>query len=295
MDLISIAVLLVLGFLLVRDSQISASVVAGGGVASLGLDLGNTYTRIGPTSDPHTWYQGIKPGTVTLGGSPAPNSWQPGNVAQTSLTLASTGLAATEGIGMAVGATAQGGALAAGTTLGTAIPVIGVGIAVVGVVLGMISAHHKAALAAEGKALNDAEPRAMNAFVLVLQAVLLGEIADLATAEGHLDTILSDYFGEVKNIQRGTWPYTPENNKRDGFSGALDETYDNSWKKKHLPSLPGTCNAACVIGHYFIERGKLLVLAAVNDALGGNHGVLVLPAIPPHETQSGFPEVRTVY
>lgn len=238
----------------------------------------------------------MRPGTVTVGGSPAPNSWQPGNVAGTSLSVAGTALGATMGIGMAVGATAEGGALATGTALGSAIPIAGVGIVIAGAIIGMLRAHHAAALAAEGKALNDADARAMNAFVLVLQGVLVGEISDLATAQGHLDTIVSDWYGEVKHVQRGTWHYTGQD---------LTADYQKVWIRRTQPArgapgfsdyhAPDPCNGACVMGHFFIERGRLLVLAAANDALGGNHGVLVLPAIPAHQTQSGFPEVRAVY
>ena len=163
-------------------------------------------------------------------------------------------------------------------------------------VIGMFSAHHQAALAAEGKALNDSDNRMVNAMVLVLQGVLTGEVTSLGQAQGMVAQVISDWYGEVKPVQRGTWHYT---------GADISADYQKVWIKRTQPPTgapgysdyhaPDPCNGACVVGHFFTERNSFLVLAAVQDALAGNHGILTLPDIPPHDTQSGLPEVTVVY
>lgn len=272
---------------------------AGGGVSSAG------YSAIGPNSNPARWYNGQKPGTVIVSGQPITQQASGASIAQMSISLTGTaaGLAASLGVGTTagfgstiVGSAGAGGFGAAGTLAGTAIPLIGIGVAVVGTVLGIISAHHKAALAAEGRALNDADARMVQAYALVLQAVIAGEITDLGTVKQHTDQITRDWYGEVKSVQRGLWPY----------SGAdLSADYQKVWIQRTQPPkgapgyndyhAPDPCNGACVVGHLFVERNAFLVLAAASDALNGNHNVLILPAIPAHATQSGMPEVQVVY
>jgi len=97
-------------------------------------------------------------------------------------------------------------------------------------------------------------------------------------------------------VQRGTWHYTGQD---------LSADYNKVWIQRTQPPAgapgysdyhaPNPCNGACVIGHFFAERNVFLVMNAVNDALAGNHGQLILPEIPPHDTQSGSPEVVVTY
>jgi hypothetical protein len=173
------------------------------------------------------------------------------------------------------------------------LPFIGIGISVVGTVIGMINAHHQAALANEGKVLNSTDPNALQAFVLVAQGCINGEITSVAEAQTYCHQIVQDWYSQVKSIQRGMWPYT-------GQKMSLD--YASVWNHgpgSHDPSPdahpPDPCNGACVIGHFFIERTAFIVQDTVKDILAGNHGTMVFPAIPPHETQSGVPEIRMIY
>lgn len=267
-------------------SDLSGQFGAAGG--ALGLP---TYSRIGPNSDPRTWYQGQRPGTVTVSGQRQGATWgsdTTGTVAQTA-EITQKGLNLVAGF---AGAPGSGGVAGAAPGAGGTASIL----SFFGGILGMISAHHRKALAAEGRALNDADARMVQAYVLVLQAVLQGEITDLMTARQHTDQIVQDWYGEVKSVQRGTWHYTGQDMSAD---------YQKVWIGRYQPKqgapgfsdyhAPDPCNGACVIGHFFAERNELLVLAAVSDALNGNHNVLILPAIPPHQTQSGMPEVRVVY
>jgi hypothetical protein len=242
----------------------------------------------------------MKPGTVTIAGQQASHFDGSGNlkIAQTAagLTATAAGALGSLGIGTSGGLVGSSTFGASGTFVGTAVPLIGIGVALTATVLSLINAHHQAALAAEGKALNDSDPRMIDAMVLVLQGFLGGQIATPAAAQTYLAKIVSDWYGEVKSIQRGTWHYT---------GADLSADYDKVWIKRTQPPkgapgysdyhAPDPCNGACVIGHFFVERSQFVVMAAILDAAQGNHGLMVLEAIPAHDTQSGVPQITVVY
>lgn len=272
-----------------------ADTSGGGGVLG-----GITFSPYGPNSDPRTWFQGVKPGTVRIGGQQASHFDASGNlkIAQTAagLTATAAGALGSLGIGSAGGLIGSSTFGASGTAVGTAVPLIGIGVALAATVISIINAHHQAALAAEGKALNDSDPRMLDAMVLAFQGFLGGQIATPADTKSYLDRIVADWYREVKGIQHGTWHYTGQD---------LSADYQKVWIKRTQPPkgapgfsdyhAPDPCNAACVIGHFFAERNSLLVMAAIQDAARGNHGQMVLPAIPPHDTQGGVPEIAVVY
>lgn len=320
MDPLSILVLVVVGYLLVKAvgggvsptpgipglpaAALPALPLTGLSVAPTNtiaaaaeLESGNTYSRLGPGSDPAGWFHATEPGTVTIGGQPAPDGWNPSKTAQTAASITGAGVSATMGIAAAIGQTAQGGALASTTMLGSVIPVIGVAAAAAGVVISVIEAHHQVALAAEGKALNDADPRMENALVMVLQAVLAGEISDQDTADQYISQVVADWYGEVKNIQRGTWPYTLTPAQDPSILEADTSPGVQNWFGATIAgdARPSVCNAACTVGHYYTERNAAIARNAIANALAGEHGVMTFPTLPPHDTQSGFPEVMVTY
>jgi hypothetical protein len=192
MNLILIA-LIALGLYAYRN-KVAAAVASGLplGAGAPGAAPAAGYALIGPNSDPSRWYQGIKPGTVTVGGSPAGADWQPSHATQTGLAIAGSAIGGTLGVASMAGSTI----FAAGTTAGLALGAATLGIGLAATVVGMIYAHHAAALAAEGKALNSADPRALQSMALVLQAVLAGEITSVGTAQEHLDQIVNDWYGD---------------------------------------------------------------------------------------------------
>ena len=55
---------------------------------------------------------------------------------------------------------------------------------------------------------------------MVFQGVLYGEIPAATAANGHLQTIVSDWYSEVKGIQRGVWHYSGQDIER-GLSKSL--------------------------------------------------------------------------
>jgi hypothetical protein len=178
-----------------------------------------------------------------------------------------------------------------------AIPVVGPALSqIAGSILNIIDKHHAAALAAEGKALNDATPRMIQTFAMIVQAAATGEIRDQGTANDLADKTVALFYGEVKPIQRGNWPYTGKDMTAD---------YVKVWLKRFQPPAnapgysdyhaPDPCNAACVIGHFFAERNAWLVKYAVADILAGNHGVVTFPQIPAYATQQGYPEMDVSY
>lgn len=230
---------------------------------------------------------GIPVGTVTLGGQPATSGWNPNtSIAQKALGLTSIGIGA---IGsLSKGITAIGTAL--GGTIANAIPIAGSLVGVATGIVGAITAHHKQALATEGATLNQVIPKSLNAMILVAQGVISGEIRTSTEAYGYLDQIKNDYYTQVHSIKQGTWP----------FGGALEADYQTVWVKRTQQSgsdyhAPNPCNAACVMGHFFIERNIALTKNAITTILSGKHGDLIFPQIPSYETQAGFPEVRMAY
>lgn len=289
-------------YLLWKNQQATSAPGTSGATSvagTVGAAIGHiSFALLGPNSDPSGWYQGITPGTVNVGGSPGGAAWQPaGNPMKTvqALTGGVTGLASALGAGSVAGIGSSGFA-AAGTAFGTALPLIGVAVGLVTTIVGIISAHHQQALANEGRVLNSTDPNMINAMVMVLQAVLAGEITTAAQAQAYLKQIVADWYSQVKSIEKGVWHFTGQD---------LSADYQKVWIERTQPTAgapgysdyhaPDPCNAACLIGHFFAERNSYLVMVAVNDALAGNHGQLVLPDIPPHDTQSGFPAVTVTY
>ena len=304
MGLIVIAVLAWLGYSALQSNSAAAGIpsIAPGVTGSAGALGGVTFATFGPNSDPRDWYQGVKPGTVTVSGKPVQVAGAGlGNVgtAIKASSLAATGAAAAGTVAHAVGSTA----LASTTALGSALPVIGIGFAVVGTVLGMLSAHHQAAVKAEAQALNDANPRAVNAIVLVVQGVLLGEVTSVAQAQALLEQIVSDWYAEVKPIQKGMWHYSGYGAMPDAANDFAGD-YERVIVKRETPPAgapasdyhgPSTCNGACIDGRFAIEPDKYRALAAVKEIFAGKHGQFVIPDMPAHAGTTGVPRIVVTY
>src|SRR5260221_1370680 len=262
MDPLTLALLVGAGWLVTRSrSQPGVPAVTAGmdPTGAGGVSLGSiAFAQRGPNSDPREWFEGKKPGTVEIGGSPADRGWQPGQTLYKSATLASTAV----GLTASIGATGIFGTSGLAVAIGGALPFIGIGLVAVTTILGAIAAHHKAALAREGQLLNSTDPAAMQAFILVAQAAMFLEINSVAEAKQHTDTIIADWYRQVRSIQRGMWPYTltPQQdptiltNQPDG--GAPD--WGNA-RALGVRGRPDPCNGACVVGHSFIERGAAVV------------------------------------
>jgi hypothetical protein len=309
MDPLTLALLLGAGWLVARSQSGGAAagsnptgvlglIGAGGGSNPTGAFSSIAFAQRGPGSDPRNWFNGQKPGTVQIGGSPADRGWQPGQTLYKSASLASAAVGFTAGIG-SLGVFGTSGLSVA---VGGLLPFVGIGLVAVTTILAAIAAHHKAALAREGQVLNSTDPAMLQALILVAQATIYGEINSVAEAKAHTDTIISDWYNQVRSIQRGTWHYRGYQNVAAFIGSPFAKIYaqypeqvppdpfDESFARK-----PDPCNAACVVGHYWVERNAAIVLQGVSDILAGNHGELVLPEIPAHDTQNGFPEIRLVY
>jgi hypothetical protein len=215
---------------------------------------------------------------------------QHGSIAAGTITTGNTvSGSSTNGLG------SLGGDYAMGENMGlkavSAIPVVGPVLSQIGgKIIGMISQHHAQALKAEGRALNDATPRMIQTFGLIVQAVAKGEITSQTQVNQLADRTVSLFYGEVKPIQRGHWP----------FAGDMSADYDAVWiRRTQKPGTdyhaPDPCNAACVMGHFFAERNAMLVKYACADCLAGNHGSVVFPEIPKYATQQGYPQSSVTY
>lgn len=262
------------------------------GLVTLGIIGGYAFYNRKPSGAPTAGA-----GSVTIGQQPTSLGQLTGGGGGRSTSAiigTSSGLAQT-GVGLASGL----GVIKSGGEFAKAVPIVG---AVVGIgltIYGLIAQHHKQALAAEGKALNDATPRAIQTLVLILQAAIAKEITSVSAAQSLVDQTIAAYYGEVRPIQRGTWHYLDTDY-------AANQTYVNSWKAsapgvQHTQDAlrsnwpPDPCNGACVVGHYFVERGGKVTMEAVKNIVAGLHGTAFFPEVPPHETQQGFPTVTVAY
>jgi len=223
-----------------------------------------------------------QPGYVTIDNQPAPVGYSLGNVqtAGTALSLTSTGAGATLGVASAIGATAPGGAFAAGTLAATAIPLIGIAAAAVGLVIGFIGKHHAEMVAKEAAELNDAVPLVIQRYVLIVQAAVHGDITDLSTADNLVQQAIADYYQLVQPMLQGRW----------------DWPYDKTTAVlAPLTKRPGTCNGPCTVGHDYIDTGAANAYATVNLILQGQHGVSTFGPIPSHAGFLGLGRVQVLY
>lgn len=235
----------------------------------------------GPVSGTVAWPPGPgQPGAVTIGGTPAPDNYSLGNM-QTAIKasgVAATLAGTTTGIAGALGGGGSAGVAATlGTTAATAIPLVGIGVAAVGLVLGIIAKHHAAAVALEASTLNQAVPIIRQRQVLILQAAIRGEITSLSQADTLITEMISDYYAMVKKIQQGTWHWVV------GTSSKNDKA-------------PSGCNGPCVVGHWWIEgdsKGGLHNTIAL--VLAGAHGTWTIQSIPSNAGFSGMPAIKVVY
>lgn len=235
---------------------------------------------------------------VSIGATPVALSQVGGiNTSQAvglSITGANVGVSAAAGLGM----------IDATSNVAKAVPIVG---SIVGIglsVYNMIAAHHQQALANEGKVLNSTDSMAISDLVAIVNAVSSGQITTYANASQLIDTVVADWYLQVKSIQRGTWPYTLSTNQDPsilagvGVGGPGDPSPGEvNWFGINISgdTRPGTCNAACVVGHYFIERDAAIAKLTVQAILAGQHGVMTFPKLPPYATQSGVPAMQLRY
>jgi hypothetical protein len=246
-------------------------------IAGIALAVGyylNT-NRASGISTPQQPYQSpaqqayFPPSTVQVAARPVPGLGYPTSGPAPSQMIALGSGAATAGVAAASGM----GLIDSAGNLARGIPIAG---AVIGIGLSIyaaIDAHHKAALAAEGKALNDAIPRAIQTYVLIMQGAAARQVS-VADARVYCDRVVNDYYAEVKPIQRGLWPF------------------DSDTESKHPPN---PCNGACSVGHFHIERNRRMTMNCVADAWNGGHGVCDFPQVDAHETQQGYPHTTVAY
>jgi hypothetical protein len=284
--------------------------------AKVAYELGAYGIHLPATTVPFDTLPGA--GAVAIGGKVATTGYNPmgglgtDEEAATAVKLASQviGITATVGslviasAGGVAAATAAGGLAGAMAAAAPIVPFVGAAIAAVALVVACIEQHHAKALATEGTVLNQNDPLYIEAMLLVVQAVIVGEIKDTDDAQNYLGRIVTDWYASVKSIQKGTWNYTltteqdPSILAGVGINGPGDPTPgEQNWFDAGLKgdARPDPCNAACVVGHYFIERDARIALLTCDAILKGNHGIMTFPALPAHDTQSGVEEIQLLY
>ena len=177
------------------------------------------------------------------------------------LTNDTSQLIASQAGGVSGTALAETGALEAVS----AIPIVGqAASAILGPILGLINAHHRAAVAHEAALLNAAVPEFFKTLQNILQAYNAG--LDAASADAYIDQAVSDYYSNVSQGGAGSieghWPYNCPT--------------DTSVK-------PGTCNGPCEVGHWEIETAACEAKGAIASAEAG------VPATAQFCTNNGCP------
>lgn len=162
--------------------------------------------------------------------------------------------------------------------VGSALPIVGAGLAVVGAVWSAISAHHKEAVAKEAAGLNQAVPHFFQACVLIMQAAIQKQ-ATPQQISAALDEAESDYYTMCSGIIQGKW----------------DWPSDGQGNLQAAPARPGTCNGPCVVGHFWVATGVAETKKRALDALKGGHGKMQLGPCPPHAGFNGSPAVYVTY
>lgn len=272
------------------SSPVSGIPVSGTGAIFMGPPNPVTVAQ-GPRPQPPAQWpptQG-QPGWVTIGGKPAPPSYSAGNIntAIQAAGIAGTGVALTMGLFHAAFEITGEATL---TGLGAALPIIGVGVAAIGIVLGIIAKHHAAAVAHEAQVLAEATPVLRQRQVLIAQAAVHGEI-NYSQAVQLVAQAISDFYAMTKTIQRGTWKWNPAYN--DSSAGFWAKGMNQQSPNAHAPD---PCNAACWYGHFAAEGDSYTVLLpTIQKILNGEHGIMALPVVPSHAAEAGYPEVDMVY
>ena len=137
---------------------------------------------------------------------------------------------------------------------------------------------HAAAVQNEAAELNTANPT----FMTNVQAIVAALNADQLSPSDALTLLQqqeTQWYSAVSSIEKGRWTYVgsqyPEPTYADSYanrSGPYGSSSANP--DSHAPS---TCNASCVLGHYFVER-TIVGLTKVINAGGGSVTVETFPA-----------------
>lgn len=195
------------------------------------------------------------PGWVTVGGQPVSGQYYAGSIDEAQKAIGLTSVAVGTFGGIAQGITAiTGNAIL--PSVGAFLPVIGAGIAAVGIVLSIISKHHQAAVAKEAQTLDQTIPVARQRQVLICQAAIRGEI-NYTQAVALVQQLISDAEKMMSVVQKGSWKWNPSFN--DSSAGFKVGAHSNTWgmnqssPNAHAPSV---CNSACWYSHFIVEIGR---------------------------------------
>lgn len=173
--------------------------------------------------------------------------------------------------GSLVTSAAPGGIGALGLSAGAATGV-GAVLAVGAGILGAIFAKHRAAIAAEAKALNTAFPAWRSLVNATVQAFNNGEV-DTPTAKAYIDQAKAIYYQGVQGIIKGK--------PADGFCG------DQYLSAPCPPSKIDPCNGPCTVATFWVEPESAVLKKAFDQASSGDTVTLNLKAVPAHAGFNG--------
>jgi hypothetical protein len=183
---------------------------------------------------------------------------------------------------------------AATTALNVVLP--GVGTAV-GAVVGMLTAHHAAAMQTEATTMNTAVPSFGQNIALIFQQLNAGSMTP-TQAISALQALQTQYYASVAGIIKKSGPCA-SSCMVNGVPGGVYPQAPQSIGSG-LSTSPncchsgGTCNAACCIGCTVIE-GSISALIAMIRAGGGTYTVNPMAANPDNPSIQASPAVTVTY
>ena len=157
----------------------------------------------------------------------------------------------------------------------------------------IFGAAHAAAVKKEAQTLSAAVPQWRQLTASVVDAYNSGQI-DASTAVSYIENAKGLYYQQVKDIQRGTWPYQGTDFNIDYYDSYASRSGPTGSASKNPDAhAPDPCNGACVVGHYWIEREALMIEQAINS---GQSVTIPLEAIAVANTggQGGAAESQLV-
>ncbi len=157
---------------------------------------------------------------------------------------------------------------------------------------GLFTQAHQAALAKEANTLNNATPTFITQVEQVVTALNQGGITE-TEAISYLQQAQSIYYETVSTIIRGRWVYAGSQFPEPTWSDSYQNRSGPFGSKNPNPDshAPDPCNAACVVGHYFIER----TVVGLTRIIKAGGGTITIEASPQNGQIRGTPSVTITY
>lgn len=225
-----------------------------------------------------------------IGGQYEGNSFVIGSeVTAGNLGGSNTGALVGGGIGLAGGAAQN---VASILKKAEAVPIIGIVASIGSQIASAFTQAHVAAMKKEAGTINAALPNFIKQVQQVMDALEQNALTE-ADAIAYLQQAQDDYYTTVSGIIHGQWQYQgsefPEPTWADSYKSRSGPFGSSS--KNPDSHAPDPCNAACVLGHYMVER----TVVGLTKIIKAGGGTMVIESFPNNGMIQGTPAVQISY